>query len=152
MKFYLKVFVAALLLAFVVKYIDGKPVVPTDSAYVEKRIQKGTSLLDKKLRTLYKSNGLPINRGFEGKGYHRVTGSVTLVLGVDTVTLNTDVGDGKSDVSFTDSTSYWGRAWGSTLADRGNSYSILPLSGTKFVVVSSDATDVAKVLFSVEGD
>ncbi|MCH8964065.1 MAG: hypothetical protein IIB58_03810, partial [Planctomycetes bacterium] len=124
----------------------------TDSSYIKKEVKRGTERLDKRLRTLYTSAGLPINRGFEAKGYHRVTGSVTLVAGVDTVTLNTIVGGGKHDISFTDSTSYWGRAWGSALADRANSYSILPLSGTKFVVVSSDATDVAKVQFSVEGD
>ncbi len=152
MRFYLTVFVVALVLAFVVKYINSKPVVPTDSAYVEKRISKGTALLDKKIRTIYKSNGLPINRGFDGKGFHRVSGKSTLVSGVDTVTLNTDVGGGKSDISFSDSLSYWGRAWAASLAHRANTYSILPLTGSKFVVVSSSDTDTAAVNYSVEGD
>lgn len=125
---------------------------PDSQPVIDKKIQDQTTLLDLKLRTIYGVDGLPFNRGIGAAGFHRVSGVCKLVAGVDTVILNTSISDGKNDISFTDSTTFHGTAWSMALGNRGNVYTVLPLSPIKFVVVSSDVTDTATILFSLEGD
>ncbi len=132
--------------------LPKSPVIKGDQPAVNIKIRRETELLDHKIRTIYGVGGLPFNRGIGAKGFHRVTGVCKLVAGVDTVTLNTLIDGGKNDVSFTDSSTFHGRAWSMDLGNRGRIYSILPLTSTKFVVVSSDNTDTATILFSLEGD
>lgn len=135
--------------------VADKPVPPPiaiDSAYVKKEVDRGRDRLDKQLRTTYTRDGLPINRGAVAKGFHRVAGETTLVAGVDTVSLNTSIQGGKQDISFTDATSYSGRAWSMDLANRAKVYSVLPISGSKFVVVSSSGTDTVTVKYVLEGE
>lgn len=105
-----------------------------------------------KVKTRYDINGNPINQGLNAKGLHRVVGSTKLVSGLSLITLNTSTANGQQDVSFTDSTTYGGKAWSAALANRAKRYSILPVSGKQFYVVSSDNTDTVTVRFEVEGE
>ena len=137
---------------FINVVVADKPVVPSDTTYVKKEVTRGRKLLDNHLRTSYGTDGLPVNRGAVAKGFHRVVGETKLVNGVDTVSLNTSIQNGKQDISFTDVASYSGRAWSMDLANRSKVYSILPLTGSKFVVVSSSATDTVTVKYVLEGE
>ncbi len=114
--------------------------------------KRDDDLLHRQIKTRYNINGRAVNQKQITAGRHIVVGLCTLSSGVDTVTLNTSAADGKQNVSFIDSSTYSGRAWSSDITLRSNVYSILPLSATKFVVVSSQTDDSAIVRFNVEGE
>ncbi len=107
---------------------------------------------EQKIKTRYSISGDVVNQAQNAKGYHRVTGTATLANGVDTVVLNASVSNGRQDVSFLADSTYFGTAWPLSISHRSKRYSVLPLSGTRFVVVSSDSTDTATVRFQVEGE
>lgn len=105
-----------------------------------------------KTKTRYDINGRPVNQGLNVKGFHRVVGSVRLSSGTATVNLNTSTDGGKQDISFTSATTYSGRAWTLSISDRSKVYSVKPINGKKFSVVSSDTADATTVHFEVEGE
>lgn len=105
-----------------------------------------------KVKTRYDISGRPVNQGQNLKGFHRVVGSCKLVSGIYTVTLNSSTAESRQDISFTNATTYSGRAWTLNVADRSKIYSVKPISGIKFNVVSSDTADTATVQFEVEGE
>ena len=103
-----------------------------------------------RVKTVYGINGRPVNQSQDAKGFHRVQGSAKLVNGVDTIDLNTSTADGGHDISFLGDSTYFGLA--RAVVVNGHSYTIVPISGTRFVVVSSDTTDTATVRFRLEGE
>ncbi len=132
------------------KKSDTTKVEVTDK--IKPEIARATQLVKRQIKTRYDINGRAVNQSQDAKGHHRVVGSCTLSSGVDTVSLNTSTADGKNDISFISSSTFSGRVWSANLANRSKTYSIMPLSGTKFVVVSSDTSDTAAVQFVVEGE
>ena len=56
--------------------------------------------IEGKVKTVYDINGRPVNQSQDAKGFHRVTGSVKLVDGKATITLNTNIAEGRQDISF----------------------------------------------------
>lgn len=103
------------------------------------------------IKTTYDINGRPINSREQNKGWHRVLGIATLASGVDTITLNKSIADGKQDLSFLADSTYGGRAW-SLRQSNTNTYRIIPISPIQFIVKSSDGADTAVVRFLVEGE
>ena len=116
------------------------------------QVSRATKLLKRQIKTRYDITGRVVNQRQDSKGYHRIVDSASLSNGVDTITLNTSITNGQQDVSFLDATTFFGTAWASSLTSRGNTYTIIPLSATQFIVVSSDTTDSATVRFQVEGE
>jgi len=104
-----------------------------------------------KIKTIYGPDGRPINQSETAKGWHQVAGTVKLSYGWGSVTLNTSTVDQKQDVSFLDSTSYRGLAW-SLDTNNTNTYTVIPRSGTRFVVRSSVRSDTATINYRVEGE
>ena len=119
---------------------------------VKPEIAKATRLVKRQIKTRYDINGRPVNQSQDAKGFHRIVGSCTLSSGVDTISLNTSTADGRNDISFISSSTFSGTVWSANIANRSKTYSIMPLSGTRFVVVSSDTGDTAAVQFVVEGE
>lgn len=118
----------------------------------EKTTERKVIDVKREILTVYDTTGRVINQLRDAKGWHKVSGTVTLVSGVDTVNINTSKVNGRQDLSFTSTSTYSGRAWSTNIANRAKVYTILPLSGTQFVVVSSDNTDTATINFVVEGE
>lgn len=106
---------------------------------------------EQRVKTIYDADGRPVNQAIDSKGWHQVTGQVKLASGRSTVTLNTSTADGKQDVSFRDSSTYRGSAWS---LDTSNAYTyrVIPLSGARFQIRSSEPTDTATVRYRVEGE
>ncbi|MFQ5607000.1 MAG: hypothetical protein ACE5GA_03560, partial [Candidatus Zixiibacteriota bacterium] len=82
---------------------------------------------------------------------HEVVGESRLVAGRATVLLNTNIGAGKFAVGFLSKASYYGNA---DPVDTGvtNTYKIIPLSPTSFVIESSSGTDTGVVKWRVRGE
>jgi len=116
-----------------------EPVVPQKVEQIEGRV-----------KTVYGIDGRPVNQSQNAKGYHRVQGNAKLQNGVDTIDLNTSTGDGGQDVTFIGDSTYFGMA--RAVLVNGHTYTIVPISGKRFVVVSSDTTDTATVRFRLEGE
>ncbi len=104
-----------------------------------------------KVKTVYDINGRPVNQSQDAKGLHRVSGTVKLVAGLSTVTLNTNISNGRQDISFISESTYRGQVWVSDTSN-SNIYGIYPQSGTQFIIVSSDAADTNTVNYWVEGE
>jgi hypothetical protein len=107
--------------------------------------------IEGRLKTLYGIDGRPISQGQDAKGYHRVQGTAKLTAGVDTIDLNTSTADGRENVGFVGQSNYHGSAWSLSSANTA-SYRLIPISGSRFVITSSSATDTATVQFQVEGE
>jgi hypothetical protein len=124
----------------------------TFAVEVKKTEDRKNTDTKREILTVYDTAGRVVNQAQDSKGWHRVSGTVKLVAGVDTVTINTSKANGRQDSSFKSASTYYGRGQSSDIANRAKVYSILPLSGTRFVVVSSDDTDTATINFVVEGE
>lgn len=118
----------------------------------EKTTERKVIDVKREILTVYDTTGRVINQLRDAKGWHKISGTVTLTSGVDTVNINISKVNGRQDLSFTSASTYSGRAWSTDIANRAKGYTILPLSGTQFVVVSSDNTDTATINFVVEGE
>lgn len=118
----------------------------------EKPVDEQVKKAKNEILTTYTKDGRPANQGQHQKGRHYVAGSSVLSSGVDTVALNTSITEGRQDVSFKDSSSYGGRVTPISLVHRSKNYWVKPLSGKRFVVVSSDEADTATVNWIVEGE
>ena len=86
--------------------------------------------------------------GFRG---HDVQGECKLVAGVDTVIVNTNTSPGFANMEYKSKDTYSGYAF-PLISGSGNTYQVIPISGSKFIVESSDNTDTATVRFLVEGE
>ena len=104
-----------------------------------------------KIRTIYTTQGRPTQNTPSAKGWHQISDSQKLTAGKARVTVNTSTANGRQDVSFLSKTSYRGTAFSLDTLN-GKSYRLIPLSGTEFVIISSDSTDTSTVLFLVEGE
>ncbi len=106
-----------------------------------------------RVKTVYDiGTGRPVNQSEHAKGYHRAVREIKLGgSGYDTITVNSSISDGRQDLSFIDHTTYFGRVW-SLDADNESSYRIIPISGTQFIIISSDSTDTGTVRVMVEGE
>lgn len=104
---------------------------------------------DGKIKTVYSTSGRPVNQSEQAKGWHRVSDSVQLSAGQTTVTLNTSTENGAYDVSFLNFGTYHGQAHSS---DTSKTYRVIPLTGSQFLIKSSDGSDTATVYFTVEGE
>lgn len=107
--------------------------------------------LKRRVATTYDTTGVPLFQSQIAKGWHRVSGEVTLVSGKASVTFNSSPLTGRQDVSFQDSTSYRGHAW-SLDTTNTNTYRLYPVSGTRCIILSSDGADAGTVRFVAEGD
>lgn len=108
--------------------------------------------IEGKVKTVYGTDGRPINQSENSKGYHRVSGSCKLKgTGVDTVSLNSSIADGRQDITFIGQSTYFGQAWSLSSAN-GNTYRVIPIGGNKFEIRSSSSTDTNTVNFQVEGE
>lgn len=113
--------------------------------------QANANDVEGKVKTVYDSNGRPVNQGQDSKGLHRVTGTIKLVAGVASVTLNTNINEGRQDISFISASTYRGQVWMSDTTN-ANTYGIYPQSGIQFIILSSDAADTNTVNYWVEGE
>jgi hypothetical protein len=104
-----------------------------------------------KVKTVYDITGRPVNQDQDAKGYHRISGTLKLVAGLASTSLNTNINDGRQDVSFINETTYHGQAW-SLDSLNTNSYTVYPMSGIVFIIKSSNGADTATVQFMVEGE
>ncbi len=104
-----------------------------------------------RVKTQYGIDGTPINRGEGAKGFHRVTGKVKLASGQAVITISTTIVLGKQDLSFANDSSYSINVW---VADTSNtdSYTGYPMSGTQFLIKSSNGSDTATVHYRAEGE
>lgn len=128
-----------------------KPVARDSSVQQERQSDYLRKQIELKVKTVYSVDGRPVNQALDAKGYHRITDSVKLVAGRANITLNTSTSDGKQDVSFLSWSTYAGQAWSrDTLAT--NTYQIIQITGSRFVVKSSDSADTSTVYFRVEGE
>ena len=136
---------------FVLVFVSFSSAVERENT-TEKKTDRKVMDVKREILTVYDTTGRVVNQAQDAKGWHKVSGTVTLVSGVDTVSVNTSKVNGRQDLSFTSASTYSGRAWSTDIANRAKVYTILPLSGTQFVVVSSDNTDTATINFVVEGE
>ncbi|GAH16042.1 unnamed protein product, partial [marine sediment metagenome] len=114
---------------------------------IDREIKK----LQGKVVTSYDINGKPIHQSQDAKGWHRQFGTATLSGGRAIVNLNSSPIEGKQDVSFIADSTYRGVAW-SLDTTNTNTYWIIPLSGIRVLVKSSDGADTATVRFLLEGN
>ena len=124
--------------------------------YVEQRIAElreefGGGLVSH-IRTTYNAEtGLVENQGQYRQGMHESAGSVTLDSGEAIINLNTKVSPGRRDVTYLGSNTYGG--WVQPLdTSSANTYQLVPISGRRFKIISSSATDTATVNYRVMGD
>jgi len=108
-------------------------------------------IIEGKVKTVFGSDGRPINQSQEAKGYHRISGEIKMVNGRDTIELNSSANDGRNDVTFIGIKTYTGSAW-SLVASNTKSYRLIPLAGNKFEIISTDSLDTATVQYMVEGE
>ena len=121
----------------------------TDSTKKDVTVESAEDI-EGRVKTVYGTDGRPVNQSQYAKGKHTVSGIATMVNGVDTITVNTSTAKGGQDVSFIDNLTYDGTA--RAVVANGHTYTVIPISGKKFVVVSSDSLDTASVRFTVEGE
>ena len=107
--------------------------------------------VERKIKTIYGGDGRPVNQGQDRKGWHQVTGSIKLLRGNGVYTLNISNALGRQDISFLSDSTYWGFSW-SLDTTNTNRYWVVPLTGTTFMVKSSDGSDTATVQWKVEGE
>ncbi len=151
-----KIFVATLFLGFVVPALLSSAEkkddeVKKDTVTVEAEVDKKENI-EGAIKTRYDVQGRPVNQRLNAKGMHQVVDVCKLVGGVDTISLNTSTAKGRMDISFLNSASYHGTVTPLTLSSRGNTYTLIPISGKRFIVVSSDVTDTATVRFALKGE
>jgi len=120
-------------------------------AIIARASDEATKEAEQKIKTIYGIDGRPYSQSEYAKGLHQVWGTAKMINGVDTIEINTSTQDGTQDVSFGDATAYFGTA--RAFVDNGHSYKIVPISGNKFVIISSDTTgsDTSSVRFKLEG-
>jgi len=106
--------------------------------------------LERNVKTAYDAQGRPAFQSENNRGLHRIIDSTALSDGRDTVFLNTSVAKGRQDVSFYSKASYHGAAWSTDVSD-SNTYRVVPLTGSSFLILSSDTSDDGTVNFMVEG-
>lgn len=128
----------------IIDYIDSK-IAEMDGGTAEQDIQS-------QMRTSYQTTtGLIDNQGTYRQGAHSSNDTVTLVAGEATIDISTAVTPGRMDQSFLSAQSYGGYAY--TLdTTNAATYRLVPISGRRFTIISSDSTDTATVHFKVEGD
>ena len=104
-----------------------------------------------RVKTVYGTDGRPVNQSQDAKGFHPVTGNVKLASGRAILSFNSSTENGKQDVSFKGATTYSGRVF---TTDTTNSYTyyFYPLSGKQAMIKSSSGTDTTTVHFIVEGE
>ncbi len=137
---------------FIIALMLAGAVVAQTVDSTKKPLVVNPSEIEGKTKTIYGIDGRPINQGLETKGRHPVSGEKKLAgTGVDTITINTAVDGDRNDVSFIDHNTYHGIAW-SLDGSNGKTYRIVPLSGNRFEIRSSDSTDTATVKFFLEGE
>jgi hypothetical protein len=112
---------------------------------------EGKPNVEGRIKTIYDSNGKPVNQSEDAKGWHQVTDSVELTSGRAIINLNTSTIDGNQDVSFKSFKTYHGQAW-STDSNNVYTYRIVPLTGSRFQIRSSGAGDSSWVQYKVEGE
>ena len=95
--------------------------------------------------------GLPKGQIQVTRAYHKADGTAKLVEGRITVSLNTAIGEGKQDMSFTDADSYKVSVWPLDTTN-SNTYVTQIVSGRQFFIKSSSATDTFTVAYRVEGN
>ena len=85
------------------------------------------------------------------RAVHVVSGSVKLSNGRASVSIRSDIADGKADVSFRAKNTYSGYAYpvDTSITER---YSIIPVDGTTFIVQSSLSSDTATVQYVLRGE
>lgn len=104
-----------------------------------------------KIKTIYTAKGRPTQQKRASKGWHQVADAVKLVAGRATVTVNTSTAEGRQDVSFIDKTSYRGLAFSLDTVNTFT-YRLVPISGIKFMIISSSPSDTVTVNYLVEGE
>jgi hypothetical protein len=105
--------------------------------------------IEGRVKTVYGTDGRPVNQSQDAKGFHRVTGSVKLASGRAILSFNSSTENGKQDVSFISASTYIGKL---SVTDTTNSYTyyFYPLSGKQAMIKSSSGTDTTTVHFIVE--
>lgn len=103
------------------------------------------------IKTVFGSDGRPVNQSQTAKGFHRVSGSLKLASGRGTINLNTRTAEGRQDVSFISRATYKGSV---TITDTTNTktYTVYPRTASMAVIVSSDTSDTATVGYVLEGE
>ena len=126
--------VFALFLSFVVK------------AQTPSQVVKG------EIKTVYDvTTGRPVNQSQDAKGYHWGIGTVKLVTGRASVSINTSTADEAQDMSFISASTYRGSVWSSDTSN-AFTYTVRPIDGQQFLIVSSSGTDTSTVNYFVEGE
>jgi len=121
-----------------------------DTVKAEKNIELERRIL-RKVKTIYSAQGRATQRGRAAKGWHQVADSVKLAAGKAVVVLNTSTSNGRQDVSFVSKATYRGSAFSLDTLNY-NSYAVIPLSGSRFMVRSGSDVDTATVFYLVEGE
>lgn len=107
--------------------------------------------VEQRVKTVYNSTGRPANQSQDAKGLHYVADNVQLSSGSVIVTLNSSTADGRQDISFISAFTYGGIAWNpDTSIDF--TYRVIPLTGLRFKIQSSDNGDTSWVYYRVEGE
>lgn len=123
-----------------------------DSVKVEENLvieEESARRVEQKIRTIYGTDGHPYSQSERNKGLHQVWGTGKMSNGIDTIEINTSPRDGRQDVSFEGEAAYFGTV--RAFIVNGNTYTVIPIDGEKFVIQSSDTTDTASVRFKLEG-
>ncbi len=104
-----------------------------------------------KVKTIYDFTGRPSNQSRANKGWHQIEGFVTLVGGRANVVLNTSTSQGRQDVSFLNDSSYSASAIVNRDSSATFTYRFVPISGSKFMIMSSSLTDTSTLYIKIEG-
>lgn len=137
-----------ILIIFCLVLMGNKPIM-VDSTKLPQQDQ--SRIVEQKVKTRYDVFGRPVNQSQTAKGYHPVVGTVKLVSGAATITLNTSTTDGKQDVSFISKYTFRGHAYSLDTANT-KTYRVIPVSATQAVVRSNDGSDTSTVQFVLEGE
>ena len=110
-----------------------------------------TDTTEAKVKTVYEASGRPVDQSQTSKGFHTLRMSLKLSGGRGQILLNTSTANGKQDVSFKDRYSFKGQV---AISDTSNTktYKVVPISGAKIYVLSSDITDTSTVTVWLEGN
>ena len=124
-----------------------------DSTMVKRPVEPQVDMrkISGEIKTVFGSDGRPVNQSQTNKGFHRVSGKTQMVNGRARVTLNTSTVTGKQDVSFNSSKTYKGII---TIIDTINNktYRVIPQDGKTAIIISSDSTDTASIIYTLEGE
>lgn len=126
------------------------PLLPDSTKLKPPQIEDKRKIIGE-IKTVFDANGRPINQSQRAKGFHRVAGSVKLIGGRATITLNTRTAEGRQDVSFISGKTFKGVV---TITDTTNNktYRVWPHDGKTAFIMSSDTTDTATVGYTLEGE